>query len=163
MESTNVYVETDFAASRAGASLKEVSRGKPAYPAGSMSLAALANDDDVASYWENGPLRPWWMVDLGANYLIHFVDILPRQGYYSFRFQEMEVRVGPEWKDDGDFSTWELIGLYPGVYQGGNVRVHFNSSQGVCGRFLSVQRINDYQDAVALSDVKVYVYGGNPQ
>ncbi|XP_064094818.1 uncharacterized protein LOC135207177 [Macrobrachium nipponense] len=157
MEPTNVYVNTDAAAPPEGGPLREKAKAQPTYPQPSMLNASLAIDDNMTTHWENGWVKPWWMVDLGAYYIIHHVNILPRQGYFSFRFQEVEIRAGPELKTDADLTTWEFIGFYPGIYQDGGGRLTFNHTQGVCGRFLSVQRINALSDTLALADVLVYV------
>ncbi|XP_064095472.1 uncharacterized protein LOC135207566 isoform X2 [Macrobrachium nipponense] len=157
MESTNYYVRIDAATLPPGGPLQEKARYRPTYPLSSLALSSNAVDDDVPSFWENGLLNPWWMVDLGAYYMIHYVNILPRQGYYTYRFQSVEVRAGPQLKTDGNLTQWELVGFYPGVYAGGNARIQFNNTQGVCGRFLSVQRNNSLNDVLALADVLVYV------
>ncbi|XP_068219561.1 uncharacterized protein [Palaemon carinicauda] len=161
LESTNVYVDTEVAAPPAGGSLKEMAKGKTAYSSGAWNAPANAVDDDLNTRFEGGGYRPWWMVDLGANYIVHFVDILPRPGGFAFRFQKVEVRAGPIVPADRDLSLWEFIGLYPGVYSG-TKRVHFNSSQGVCGRFVSAQHVGELVDAFALNDVEVYVRERNP-
>ncbi|XP_064095471.1 uncharacterized protein LOC135207566 isoform X1 [Macrobrachium nipponense] len=91
MESTNYYVRIDAATLPPGGPLQEKARYRPTYPLSSLALSSNAVDDDVPSFWENGLLNPWWMVDLGAYYMIHYVNILPRQGYYTYRFQSVEV------------------------------------------------------------------------
>ncbi|XP_066980960.1 uncharacterized protein [Macrobrachium rosenbergii] len=157
LEPTNVYVNTDSAAPPPGGPLQETAKGRPTYPQPAMVNSSFAVDNDTLTYWENGWVKPWWMVDLGAYYFIHHVNILPRQGYFSFRFQEVEIRAGPELTTDGNLTKWEFIGFYPGIYQDGGGRVYFNQTQGACGRFLSVQRNNTLSDTLALADVLVYV------
>ncbi|XP_064105026.1 uncharacterized protein LOC135214623 [Macrobrachium nipponense] len=157
MEPGNAYVKTEAAAPPPGGPLEEKARNKTTYPVSSLEPSYKAVDNNLVSFWEYAWLKPWWMVDLGAFYFIHQVSTLSRPEPLQYRYEQVEVRAGPELRTDGILSQWELVGYYPSSLSGKPALVFFNNTQGVCGRFVSVQRVSAMNDAFALANVEVYV------
>ncbi|KAK7085696.1 hypothetical protein SK128_010763 [Halocaridina rubra] len=62
-------------------------------------VGGQAIDGDLSTYYHSrsGEMFPWWIVDLGEAREIYKITILPRPGYFSFRFQDVE-----RWRKTGN-------------------------------------------------------------
>ncbi|XP_064114021.1 uncharacterized protein LOC135220634 [Macrobrachium nipponense] len=139
----------------------EVAGGKPTFPVPNLASGEhsgkAVDGDAVTTRWEGGSVGAWWMVDLGAHYVVYSVVIVPRPGPFAYRFQAVEVRGGSEYRGDGDFTQWDLLGYYEGPSSYSQGPIYFNKSQGICGRYLAVKRINSLTDVLAFMELYAYV------
>ncbi|XP_069989542.1 uncharacterized protein [Penaeus vannamei] len=141
--------------------LQDVSRGKPveATLAYYGEVASKAVDDDMATMYHsaNDISSPWWLVDMQDFHLVLAVDVLTRQDATSYRFHDIEIRVGTKPRIGQDFSTWALLGEYQGPYTVAEGRLNFTSDSGLCGRYVVIHKTSTDTDHLQLRDVKVYV------
>nr|XP_045588906.1 uncharacterized protein LOC123750850 [Procambarus clarkii] len=123
------------------------------------NVASRGDDNNLTTYYHSQPglVYPWWVLDLGNTHIIHHINILPRPGYYSFRFHNIEVRVGNIREESGKFSSFSLFSTYVGPYSDTMGNLSCYRRDGVTGRYISVQRVTPEDDMLQISDVRVFV------
>ncbi|XP_069181138.1 uncharacterized protein [Procambarus clarkii] len=123
------------------------------------NVASRGDDNNLTTYYHSQPglVYPWWVLDLGNTHIIHHINILPRPGYYSFRFHNIEVRVGNIREESGNFSSFSLFSTYVGPYSDTMGNLSCYRRDGVTGRYISVQRVTPEDDMLQISDVRVFV------
>nr|XP_053651861.1 uncharacterized protein LOC128701920 [Cherax quadricarinatus] len=141
--------------------LTELPTGNDTYgsPYIDSNIPYLAVDNNITTYYHSNPglVYPWWMLDLGDTANIHQVMILPRPGYFAYRFHNIEVRVGNTREMSGNFSSFTLFSTYKIYYSDTYGTLSCYRKDGVVGRYISIQRVTPEDDMLMLSDVRVFV------
>ncbi|XP_045607988.2 uncharacterized protein [Procambarus clarkii] len=145
--------------------LQEVAHaGKTAYASSIYSTGydqSKAIDADLATWFASlggSEQRPWWMLDLANVLCICRIQLLPRGAPDdSLYFRDIEVRVGSTNVTNGNFSSWALYATYPGPYSYGGGYIDLLKPVGVCGRYISVQRVVDNPSSLKLFNVNVFI------
>ncbi|XP_037780206.1 uncharacterized protein LOC119576619 [Penaeus monodon] len=76
--------------------------------------ADRAVDGDLETQFHSlGRSTPWWRVDLGENYCIQTIDVLPHKDVPHW-FRSVEIRAGVS-PAEGDFSGYTLIASFAGL------------------------------------------------
>ncbi|XP_069193633.1 uncharacterized protein [Procambarus clarkii] len=142
----------------------DVAHGKPTYASpqwGSyFKYLAVDGDETADNFYASGDYitQPWWIVDLGKQFTIYRVIVLPRWDYFYTRFHDVEVRVGDELVTSGDLSSYKLFSTYTGPYSPDQEFLYCNRMDGVAGRYLSIQRIGSViADLLQLCEIFVMV------
>ncbi|XP_069190408.1 pentraxin fusion protein-like [Procambarus clarkii] len=141
--------------------LIETARGKNTYasPCAFNDTSDLTVDGNTTTYYHSEPgiVFPWWVVDLGNTYLVYQVKILPRPGYYAYRFHNIEVRVGNTREESGHFSSFRLFSTYNEYYSDTLETLCCYRRDGVAGRYISIQRVTPEDDMLHMVEVQVLV------
>ncbi|XP_064098666.1 uncharacterized protein LOC135209825 [Macrobrachium nipponense] len=98
--------------------------------------------------------QPFWIIDLGEIRDVYEVRILPHE-YGSF-FSNIEIRLGMNLLTTGNFSSYVLLATYPGPYTWSDMVYLSCYSEGVPGRYLSVQKMLSNNATLAILEVEVY-------
>ncbi|KAG7161822.1 uncharacterized protein LOC121874665 [Homarus americanus] len=141
--------------------LEEITTGKITYssPYAATDDSGKATDRNDTTMYHSKPgwVFPWWMVDLGRNRDIHHVRILPRPGYYSFRFHHIEIRLGQVLETSGNFSSYSLFAVYNEYYKSAMMHLSCYNKEGVNARYVSIQRVTPEDDMLHILEVQVFV------
>ncbi|XP_050687361.1 uncharacterized protein LOC126980948 [Eriocheir sinensis] len=87
---------------------------------------------------DNG-VTPWFLLDLGATVPVSEVVLVTQPNEKApYFFKDVEVRVG-DVEMSGDFTTYQLLGTYPGPAQPEQTVV-LRPAAPITGRYVSIQR-----------------------
>ncbi|XP_042884313.1 uncharacterized protein LOC122260918 [Penaeus japonicus] len=139
---------------KVNSTLLDVALNKPTSPSTHYSYLSSdrAVDGDLGTqYYSVDKNNPWWRVDLGQNYCIQLIDVLPHREVPSW-FHSVEIRAGVT-PADGDFSGYTLVASFPGPHVGVD-RLLFTPPGVLMARYISIQ-IKATSDFLNIQDVKV--------
>jgi len=144
-----------------------LAQGKPCWASSELDAthaAAAGSDGDWNTFWHtatNSTGASWWKVDLGAQYVIQRVTLMPRQGT-----DEASARMNLEVQasNDADFKDYVVLcerGSVPWYYKPGGKRVTNMWEQYLprlpASRYLRV-RSTSPSSAFSLADFGAYGY-----
>ncbi|XP_047736291.1 uncharacterized protein LOC125177838 [Hyalella azteca] len=144
--------------------LRNVALGKPSRSSSEFSsdfLPQRANDgvftqpSNIFHSLANDTL-PFLVIDLGLEYVIEAVALMPRLVTYGTRFEDIEIRTGLTYVLGPDFSTYTLLALFPGPSPNPVTWVTTNLTVPVLGRYITVRRMAAPGEPLEVSELMVY-------